>query len=371
MALDVGDQMGPVALEGSVLYVDANIKLAQDNADFYYDPATNTLKSKNQPTAATSSFNIATGNVTAGDGSSTSGALAINTGAAQPNSSGSGSAGNSGTVTLSTGAGGAASGGSNPGVSGNLLLKTGTGGGNAAASSTGGNAGHIILQPGDGGSGTSGPGSGGSTVVRASTSGGDILSVQNNAGSSVHFGVSNSGNVRVGTASSAARLHLGGGTTSLPPLKFDSGSLLTSPATGALEWDGSEFYRTNATARRPLETSLEVANVLDFGAKGDDDIDDSAAFQAAVDSLVDTGGIVWVPPGGKYVVGNVTIAAKYPVWIMSAMGGHGSTAILTTASTTAQALRRSQALVRRTFLSGLDTSTSTTRVVAPAVASSA
>jgi hypothetical protein len=40
-------------------------------------------------------------------------------------------------------------------------------------------------------------------------------------------------------------LHIGGGTTSLPPLRFDSETLLTSPATGTLEWDGGEFYRTN------------------------------------------------------------------------------------------------------------------------------
>jgi hypothetical protein len=319
MAINIGDAIGGGATVGSVLFVGAGTLLAQDNFGFYFDPATNTLKTKDQTNSDSASFAVGTGDV---GGSSTggSGALTIETGDGSPNLSASSTAGNSGAITVQTGAGGNADNGSLAGNSGNLNLETGNGGGNVFSGFSGGSAGHIVLQPGSGGSGPAGTGAGGSTLVRASNSG-DILAVQNSAGTTTHMAVNNSGNMRIGTSSSAARLHLGAGTTSLPPLKFDSGSLLTSLATGTLEWDGSEFYRTNANGRRPLGTSLEIANVLDFGAKGDG-TDDKAAFQAAVTSLVNTGGVVWVPPGKIYGLASmVTIQSQHPIWIVSRMGG--------------------------------------------------
>jgi hypothetical protein len=319
MAINIGDSIGGGASVGSVLFVGAGTLLAQDNVGFYFDPATNTLKTKDQSNSDSASFAIGTGDV---GGSSTggSGALTIQTGDGSPNTSGTGTAGNSGAVTVETGTGGSADNGSLAGNSGNLNLKTGSGGGNVFSGFSGGSAGHIVLQPGSGGSGPAGTGAGGSTLVRASNSG-DILAVQNSTGTTTHFAVNNSGNVRIGTATSAARLHLGAGTASLPPLKFDSGSLLTSPATGALEWDGNEYFRTNANGRRPLGTSLELRNIFDFGAKGDG-TDDQTAFQAAVTSLVNTGGVVWVPPGKIYGLASmVTIQSQHPIWIVSRMGG--------------------------------------------------
>ena len=80
MAIMMGDTMTNGALAGSVLFVGAGPVLAQVNANFYYEVATNTIKSKDQPTTPTSNLNIATGSVTTGNGSASSGALAINTG---------------------------------------------------------------------------------------------------------------------------------------------------------------------------------------------------------------------------------------------------------------------------------------------------
>jgi hypothetical protein len=107
---------------------------------------------------------------------------------------------------------------------------------------------------------------------------------------------------------------------------------MTRQEDGAIEWDGLNLYRTDYTARRPLGTSLEVVNVLDFGAKGDGITDDSAAFQVAVDSLVDVGGILFVPPGRTYQIGStVEIRSRYPIWMKSQMGnrvlpgGNGAT----------------------------------------------
>jgi hypothetical protein len=64
-----------------------------------------------------------------------------------------------------------------------------------------------------------------------------------------------------------------------------------------------------------------VANVLDFGAKGDGSTDDAAAFQAAANSLASTGGVIFVPPGKVYLIGSkVTIRSSYPIWLKSEMG---------------------------------------------------
>jgi hypothetical protein len=61
-------------------------------------------------------------------------------------------------------------------------------------------------------------------------------------------------------------------------------------------------------------------DVRRFGAKADGKSDDTAAFQAAVDSLENTGGTVLVPPGGVYAIGSkVTIRSRQPVWIKSAV----------------------------------------------------
>jgi polygalacturonase len=68
-----------------------------------------------------------------------------------------------------------------------------------------------------------------------------------------------------------------------------------------------------------------IADVLRFGAKGDGIADDAAAFQDAVDSLVNTGGVVGAPPGKIYALGStITIRSKHPIWIVSRMAGRAS-----------------------------------------------
>jgi hypothetical protein len=61
-------------------------------------------------------------------------------------------------------------------------------------------------------------------------------------------------------------------------------------------------------------------SVLSYGAAGDGVTDDSAAFQRAVDALVDTGGMLRVPPDRTYVIGTtIEIRSYYPIWITSEM----------------------------------------------------
>jgi hypothetical protein len=73
--------------------------------------------------------------------------------------------------------------------------------------------------------------------------GGAISDITNMTGASVAI---INGNVGIGTTSPTAVLHLKAGTAtaSTAPLKFTSGVLLTTPETGAVEFDGTNYYVT-------------------------------------------------------------------------------------------------------------------------------
>lgn len=57
----------------------------------------------------------------------------------------------------------------------------------------------------------------------------------------------------LGTSTPTAILHLGAGSTTTAQLKFNSGSLLTTPQTGAIEFDGTHFYGSIGSTRYQLD----------------------------------------------------------------------------------------------------------------------
>jgi len=62
-------------------------------------------------------------------------------------------------------------------------------------------------------------------------------------------------------------------------------------------------------------------NVAEF-AVGDGETDDSAAFQAAIDTLTPSGGALYVPPNRRYALGSkVSIKSLHSIWIVSTMSG--------------------------------------------------
>lgn len=67
-------------------------------------------------------------------------------------------------------------------------------------------------------------------------------------------------------------------------------------------------------------------------AVGDGTTDDAAAFQAAATSLVDTGGVIWVPPNRTYKISStVDIRSFFPIYIVSSMGqGRGGSGVAPT-----------------------------------------
>ena len=70
-------------------------------------------------------------------------------------------------------------------------------------------------------------------------------------------------NIGIGTEQPSALLHLIGGTSSTAPLKLNSGVLLTSPQSGSVEYDGSNYYLTDSTnTRRTIATTDALGAVV-------------------------------------------------------------------------------------------------------------
>ena len=68
------------------------------------------------------------------------------------------------------------------------------------------------------------------------------------------------GNISIGTAAPTARLHLAAGTAtaSNAPLKFTSGTNLTSPEAGAFEFNGTSLFFTPSATRRTVVLDAET-----------------------------------------------------------------------------------------------------------------
>lgn len=65
--------------------------------------------------------------------------------------------------------------------------------------------------------------------------------------------LTNSGNIGIGSSLPSASLHIRSGSTILAPLKFTSGTNLTTPETGAMEYNGTNlFFTPSGTTRKTI-----------------------------------------------------------------------------------------------------------------------
>lgn len=73
-----------------------------------------------------------------------------------------------------------------------------------------------------------------------------------------------SGHIGLGVTVPTATLHLKASTTSAgsAPLKLATGTLMTTPEAGAIEFDGSHYYGTIGTTRYSLDQNLQPATVV-------------------------------------------------------------------------------------------------------------
>ena len=75
--------------------------------------------------------------------------------------------------------------------------------------------------------------------------------------------IDSSGNLGIGTANPTALLHLAAGSTTSAPLKLTQGSLLSSPQSGTIEYDGTYFYLTDNTNRKIISTGSVAGSIDD------------------------------------------------------------------------------------------------------------
>jgi len=73
-----------------------------------------------------------------------------------------------------------------------------------------------------------------------------------------------SGNLGVGIAAPTAKLHLDTGTTTVAPLKFTSGTNLTTAEAGAMEFNGTNLFFSPSTTRHTVNHGLTGSATLDF-----------------------------------------------------------------------------------------------------------
>ena len=86
--------------------------------------------------------------------------------------------------------------------------------------------------------------------------GGTVNNFSINTSGTTRLEVTSVGNVGIGTTTPTAKLHLASGSTSIAPLKITAGNLLTTPADGAIEYDGTSLYYTDSTnTRRALAST--------------------------------------------------------------------------------------------------------------------
>jgi len=83
------------------------------------------------------------------------------------------------------------------------------------------------------------------------------------------LGILSTGNVGIGLTTPTAGLHLKAGTTTLAPIKLNTGTALTTPEDGAIEYHGSHIYFTIGSTRYQLDqqagTNLGNSNLTQTG----------------------------------------------------------------------------------------------------------
>jgi hypothetical protein len=71
-----------------------------------------------------------------------------------------------------------------------------------------------------------------------------------------NFFFSDTGKLGIGVPAPSAFLDVRGGTTTMPQVRLNAGSLVTSLVNGALEFDGNELYLTKNGVREPLGSNI-------------------------------------------------------------------------------------------------------------------
>lgn len=138
------------------------------------------------------------------------------------------------------------------------------------------------------------------------------------------FSVSYTGSVAVGGSPGTAKLHLPAGTATAntAPLKFTSGTNLTTPENGAVEFDGTHLYFTVGSTRYQASLTLKTSAVIDFPSLADNNsnIQNVTVTGAAIgDQVLVTKMGAW--SNGEVYVAFVSAADTVSIRLQNVSGG--------------------------------------------------
>ncbi len=127
-----------------------------------------------------------------------------------------------------------------------------------------------------------------------------------NSANTTNFNVLDNGNIGIGIPTPIALLHISNGSTTIPPLKLTSGTSVTTPLSGSVEYNGNQLFFTPLTTRK----TFWLGGVTKIGTGYTITTNDFGGF---VNFTATTGGIITLPAAS-----GSTIPTGVPAWIKDA-----------------------------------------------------